>query len=374
MAEDAPLLTLTMIVKDEARTIGKTLASAKPFVDRWVVLDTGSTDGTQDAVREAMRGVPGELHEEPFVDFASTRNRGLDLCGERTPFVLWLDADDELDGGDALRAFLTEALTARGQGPSREAFYVQVALAPSAVRFDSARVLDSAAAWRFEGAVHEVLQRAGQGPPTVRIPGVVVRHASPPDSAAKSRARWERDVALLEAEVKRTPAATRPAFYLALTHYWLGRYTEAIALFDRRVALGGWAEEVFYSHLAKARSLAALRRPWAEVLVAYLAAHTAAPNRAEPLLDVAMHYHHRGEHAPCVLFARRGWELPLPVGALFVEEEAYTWRLADLVGSHAYWLGEYALGEKAARQAAATRPDDARLQQNVLFYVARGAT
>ena len=372
MGENAPLLTLTMIVKNEAATLAKTLASAKPFVDRWVILDTGSTDGTQDLVRDAMRGVPGALHEVPFVDFATTRNRGLELCGEETPFVLWLDADDELSGGDALRAFLATAVAARDA--SRGAFYVDMLLVPSAVRFDSARVLDTKEGWRFEGAVHEVLARPGHGPPTVRIPGVVVRHEAPPDSAARSRARWERDLLLLAADARREPAAPRPAFYLAMTYYWLGRHADAIAAFDRRIALGGWVEEVHYAHLMKARALAALQRPWPEVLATYLAAHTAAPHRAEALFDMAMHYHHRGEHGPCVLFARRGWELPLPTGALFVEEEAYTWQLADLVGSHAYWIGEYALGEKAARQAAAARPEDARLQQNVLFYVARGAT
>jgi len=100
------LLTLSMIVKDEARTLERTLASIKPHIDRWVILDTGSTDGTQDVIRKAMEGVPGELHEEPFVDFATTRNRALDLAGSETEFVMWLDADDELVGGRALRQFL----------------------------------------------------------------------------------------------------------------------------------------------------------------------------------------------------------------------------------------------------------------------------
>src|SRR5262249_50289970 len=102
MPEPERLLTLTMILKDEAATIGATLATAKPHVDRWIIVDTGSTDGTQDAVRAAMAGVPGELHAEPFVDFATTRNRGLDLCRDATEFILWMDADDYLDGGKAL--------------------------------------------------------------------------------------------------------------------------------------------------------------------------------------------------------------------------------------------------------------------------------
>ncbi len=42
-----PLLCLTMIVKDEASSIQAVLRNAFQFVDRWAILDTGSTDGTQ---------------------------------------------------------------------------------------------------------------------------------------------------------------------------------------------------------------------------------------------------------------------------------------------------------------------------------------
>src|SRR4051812_47601975 len=132
------LLTLSMIVKDEAKTLERTLVSAAPFIDRWVILDTGSTDGTQDVIRRALAGVPGELHEEPFVDFSTSRNRALDLAGLATEFVMWLDADDELTGGRALRTFLERE---RGQrGPEREAYFVRVEMG---IRFDSPRVARS---------------------------------------------------------------------------------------------------------------------------------------------------------------------------------------------------------------------------------------
>ena len=119
MSDD--LVTLSMIVKDEEKTLARTLASARPFIDRWVILDTGSTDGTREVIRETLAGVRGELHEEPFADFSTTRNRALDLAGTDTEFVMWLDADDELTDGAALRAFLEQE---RGAGdPSREAYF-----------------------------------------------------------------------------------------------------------------------------------------------------------------------------------------------------------------------------------------------------------
>jgi glycosyltransferase involved in cell wall biosynthesis len=357
------LLTLTMIVKNEAHGIARTLSSVRAHVDRWCILDTGSTDGTQAAVRDAMGSVPGTLHEEPFVDFATSRNRGIELCGTETDFILWLDADDELQGGEALRRFLAKERA----HADRDAYYVRIAMRGNV--FDSARVLGSRSAWRFAGAVHEVLTHAELGAPTRRIDGVTVVHHTEAVSDARSRARWERDVALLEGETTRDPSAARPVFYLALTLFWLGRFDEAIAAFDRRIALGGWAEEVFHARLTKARAAGAAKRPWESVLALYLEAHSAAPHRAEPLHDVALHYDAAGDHALALLFARRAYELPLPAkDTLFVEHEVYQWRAADLVGTHAYWVGERALGEAAAAKAARAVPGNERLAKNLSFY------
>lgn len=365
----ADLLTLTMIVKDEARTIARTLASAKPHIDSWCILDTGSTDGTPEVIREAMAGVPGDLHHVPFVDFATTRNRGLTLCGTGAEFILWLDADDVLEGGAALRALLASDCDRRT--PDREAYYVQVNTAGAV--FDSARVVRSCAGWRFVGVVHEVLVHPDRPPPTLRIGGTTIRHVADDQSGLRSRMRWERDALLLERALEENPDAAREAFYLGMTYLWLGRNQEAMAALERRIALGGWREEVFYAKLSRARAANRAGRPWPEVLTLYLDAHGFAPHRAEPLCDIAMRYDAENDHALALLFARRAYELPLPAGdTLFVEDEVYRWRAADLVGTHAYWVGELSLGAEAARKAASARPDDARLAKNLAHYAIRG--
>jgi tetratricopeptide (TPR) repeat protein len=365
MSDD--LLTLSMIVKDEEKTLARTLASARPFIDRWVILDTGSTDGTREVIRETLAGVRGELHEEPFADFSTTRNRALDLAGTDTEFVMWLDADDELTDGAALRAFLEQERGA--SDPLREAYFVRVEMG---VRFDSPRVARTAAGWRFRGAVHEILMHPERPPPVHRVPGVRIRHEPGAESVERSRRRWERDAALLEAAVERDPRDTRSAFYLAQTYLWLGRHDAAVAAFDRRVALGGWAEEIYESKVALARIAAAQGAPWAEVQARWLEAHAFAPHRAEPLHAVALRYDALGQHALTFLFARRGAELPLPVkDTLFVDEDVYAWKLADLVATSAYWIGEYAVGEAAARKAVQHCPGDERLIKNLGYYLAR---
>lgn len=179
-------------------------------------------------------------------------------------------------------------------------------------------------------------------------------------------------MALLEGAILRDPADARSAFYLAMTHLWLGEHTEAIAAFQRRIALGGFAEEVFLSKMGIAESMEKRGDPWPEVLAAYLDAHAQRPHRAEPLYRIALHYSARKEHALCLLFARRAMDLPFPSSDIhFVDAEVYAWKVLDLVGTSAYWVGELTLGETAAAKAVAARPHDARLRQNLAFYARR---
>ncbi|HMY15186.1 MAG TPA: glycosyltransferase [Polyangium sp.] len=361
------LLTLSMIVKNEAATLARTLRSVKPFIDRWVIVDTGSTDATREVIREEMAGVPGELHEKPFVDFSTTRNEALDLAGTATEFVLWLDADDELDNGKALRTFLARERNA--QGPDREVYYVRINIG---FAFDSARILRTRAGWRFRGVVHEVLTHPDRPPPTHRIPEVVIQHHPPPDALERSKKRWERDIGLLEKALADDPTDSRAAFYLANTFYWLQRYDEAEKAYIKRISLGGWYEELYESRFTLAKIAAAKHRSWLEVQSKYLDAHLTSPHRAEPLFAIAAHHDALKQHALTFLYARRGYELPYPKqDKLFIDEEVYTWKLADLVASSAYWIGEFAIGEEAARKAARARPQDKRLQSNLEFYLQR---
>ena len=45
---DQQSVCLTMIVRNEAHIVGEVLDATAPYIDYWVVVDTGSTDGTQD--------------------------------------------------------------------------------------------------------------------------------------------------------------------------------------------------------------------------------------------------------------------------------------------------------------------------------------
>ena len=90
------MITLCMIVRDESRVLARCLQSVAPFIDRYCIVDTGSTDGTQAIPRAVLGAMPGEVHERPWRDFATNRNEAIALASPGADYLLVMDADDVL--------------------------------------------------------------------------------------------------------------------------------------------------------------------------------------------------------------------------------------------------------------------------------------
>ncbi len=85
-----------MIVKNERDVIVRCLNSVKPLIDYWVIVDTGSTDGTQEMIQAHMQDIPGELYERPWENFGYNRTEALELAKNKADYLLFIDADDYL--------------------------------------------------------------------------------------------------------------------------------------------------------------------------------------------------------------------------------------------------------------------------------------
>ena len=75
-------LCLAMIVKNEAHVVARALTSCAAYIDAWVVCDTGSTDATREIVRDTLQGIPGQVYDDPWVDFAHNRTLSIQRAAE----------------------------------------------------------------------------------------------------------------------------------------------------------------------------------------------------------------------------------------------------------------------------------------------------
>lgn len=147
-----PTLALVVIARDESRCIRRCLDSARPWVDRMLVLDTGSVDGTP----ELARAAGAEVHHRAWPDsFALARNQALELAD--ADWHLVLDADEQLtQGGELLRPW-TRQPPQLGVICVQSDFRTGTAAQPtgSAQRHQAwiTRLLPREA--RYEGRVHE---------------------------------------------------------------------------------------------------------------------------------------------------------------------------------------------------------------------------
>ena len=90
-----PLLSLAVIVRDEAAALAGLLETTASLWDECIVVDTGSVD---DSVRVAEASGARVIHETWRDDFSRARNRGLEAASGR--WILVLDCDERLSGGD----------------------------------------------------------------------------------------------------------------------------------------------------------------------------------------------------------------------------------------------------------------------------------
>jgi tetratricopeptide (TPR) repeat protein len=362
---------LNMIVKNEEKNIIRCLTSVAPFISRWVICDTGSTDNTKNLIEGFLRrekGIIGDIFSFEFKNFEQARNLALEfVCQSADPsdYILLCDADMELH--------IREGKSCVGpQGVlDLMANAYRLEQVSDSLRYWNVRLIRADSEAKYVGVTHEFVSLPG--PQAEKLTGLYFRDYQ--DGGSKGN-KAQRDRELLEKAVQQNPRDARSMFYLAQTYKDMGQKRLASSCYEERATMGGYQEEVWYSKYQLARL-----QPTPETRIqALLDCYNERPNWLEPLYHAAVEYRGQGKNDIACALAEACLQAPPDESGdlLFHEQEAYSWgpwQELSICGYHSKIKQRKEVGRTACAKLAVDRRVPSRVREvarrNWHFY-ARG--
>jgi glycosyltransferase involved in cell wall biosynthesis len=301
--DDRPVtLCLNMIVKNESRIIRRLLSSVVGIIDSYCICDTGSTDNTVDIICDFFSpdgpgaGIEGKICSEPFKNFAYNRSWALEQCLGMSDFVLFLDADMVLRVG--LTFDKQRILRPVGQGGDA---FMMMQGQDGGLLYENVRIVRNQPEYSYSGVTHEYINRPADCKLEI-LPRSALFIEDIGDGGAKAD-KAERDIRLLEQGLIDEPQLTdRYLFYLANTYLDNGRNEEAIAMYDRRLAMGGgWDQELWHCCFKKGTAYQRLGK-MGDAVNAWLDAYDYCPLRIENIYEIVKYKRESGKNKTAMSF------------------------------------------------------------------------
>lgn len=327
-----PRICLNMIVRDEAHIIRETLDCVAKYIDYWVISDTGSEDNTIQLIQEYFKKakIPGEIFQDKWKNFGHNRTLALQHCRGKSQYIWVIDADDVIRGNFKFPEKMDcDCYTLTyGQGFT----YHRAQVFRNAPGFN----------WKYIGVLHEYPDCDRQYE-RKHIEGDYYVDSRRLGARSKDPDKYKKDALVLEQGLRDEPNNERYMFYLAQSWFDYGDTEKGIECYKKRIAMGGWWEEVYYSYYRIAQGLTLLKRPWEEIEQAYMDAFKYCKDRSEPLYQIAMHYRLQNDFKMAYEIAKRASKIPYPEHCiLFIYRDIYDYKILDELSIDAYYIGRYA--------------------------------
>lgn len=371
---------LSVIVKNEAKVIERMLNSVWPILDYYCVIDTGSTDGTQDIIRNffAEKGIPGEVIDYEWKNFQDARNKAKDAIKGKCDFGFWIDADEQLQIDPKFNINIFKSSLSRFEGGN-------VMINYGGQNYYRMQFFKTEHPWYWYGPVHEVLM---SDVPANVAPCEGLTVLVTPDGNSWTtetiQQKYEGHAKILEEYVandsKKDP---RWLFYLAQSYRDAGgpeNLKKSMEWYQKRADQpGGYWEEVYFSALMVANIKSQLGYPQNEVTEAFLKCGKYNTNRIEHLLPVIMYYQMNKEYDIAYILGLRAIQcdgkLPIPKSSLFIDNSAYLWRVFDLHSLSCWYSGRKEEGikwfkrlVKAMEKGHVPQEQHQRIRDNKKFF------
>jgi len=357
VTDENNFVILNMIVKNESHVITETLTNLVSYIkiSYYVIVDTGSTDDTEAVIKQFFDalGIPGKIikhdyktctchgpehKKHKFFDFGKNRTYAMKHClnvpFDKTKYaasyIFVFDADDLICGNFKLPKLVADSyMVDYGQGFT----YKRTQLFRNIVAYN----------WRYEHALHEyptcdlVTRKEGV------ISGDYHIESRRLGDRNKNPNKYKDDADVFDTLLEEEPDNERYVFYGAQSHCDGGNYTKAIELYKKRIELGRWYEEVFYSYAKLGDCMTHLKMPWCEIEKVFLDGYNFCKIRGpEVLFKIANYYRNQKDYKNGYKYAKMGAPIPFPTQCvLFLHKDIYDFTIHDELAVNAYHLEKY---------------------------------
>jgi hypothetical protein len=330
-----------MIVKNESAIIRSTLENLTSYVkfSYWVICDTGSTDGTQDIIKNFFKdkNIPGELFQDEWKDFGHNRSLALQRAydSKKTDYLLIFDADDSFKGDFKIPTLDKDRYSCKFGYGTDFTWYRPV-------------ILNNRIRWKYFGVLHEYVDciEPNYRPVSTQIDGnYYIEARTIGGDRNKDDKKYQKDAKLLENALETETdegLRARYAFYCAQSFRDCGDLPNAIKYYLMRTKMGSFDEEIHVSYYNAGKMMIATNYPEDEIEKTFLDGWNIMKDRSECLYELSKYFRLKGNFTKGYLYGSLGRKIPFPTHrVLFLHKDVYDWRLTDETAISAYYIGRH---------------------------------
>jgi glycosyltransferase involved in cell wall biosynthesis len=333
--------------------------------DLVLVCDTGSTDGTAERLRE-LGATVYNIMQDPW-RFDVARNTALSLIPADMDICISIDLDECIQPGwDDLIQSAWQANKGKINKIRYDYTWSWLPNGEPDSKFFASKI-HSRQGWQWNHPCHEILGWIGKQPEVVvTLEDIKIHHR--PDGS-KSRGSY---LGLLELGVRENPYNDRNSYYYARELMYNRRYEEAIVEFERHLKLpmATWKEERASGLRNMANCYSKLGKP-KEAQAAALRGVLEWDSTRDPWVDLAKMSYELEDWPTTFWAATKALSITSRAGTYRSDAVCWGYYPYDLAALSAYKLGLYPQAIEYGKKAVELSPDDARLQTNLEFYLAK---
>jgi hypothetical protein len=352
------LVCLVMIVKNAGDTIIQILTENLPVFDRYVILDTGSTDNTIENIRQVLKNKKGQIYSEPFINFRESRNRSLELAKHYCKYNLILD-DTYIVRGD-LRGFLESVRS--DQFSDSLSIYIH----SDDLVYCSNRITKSETDLRYIYKIHEVI--SNENNMNVMIPHEIcyLDDIKNPHMEKRTRDRKLQDIIWLNEMVEEDPDNPRHLYYLAQTYKILENYEKTEEYLLKRInhKNKGFMSELIDSCFELARLYNFhLNKPWEECMKYYNMSYEMDKGRPDSLFFIGLHFYNMNDYIKAFDYFKQAFNIGFPIEKQYSLKPTISYiHLPKLLIPLCYNFKDFDLGIRACELYAKNNPPDKSIE------------